>query len=105
MKDRTIAYIFATIENLERELAFLKALVQQSISEDEVTQDSILADAEYLLDETEQDILVEAEVIEDTKPPARPTKKERRLEGRQRAKEWAKTLPSNQKRDPGDTGP
>lgn len=96
MRGRTIAYIFETIENLERELAFLKTLVQQSISVDDTVEDSILVDAEYFLDETEQDILVDAEIIADAKPPAKPTRKEQRLEARRRATEWAKTLPRNE---------
>jgi hypothetical protein len=104
MRGRTIAYIFETIKNLERELAFLKALVQQSISEDGVEHDSILADAEYFPVETDHEILVDAEIIEDdTKPAAKPTKKEQLIEARRRAQEWAKTLPSNKKRDDSDT--
>jgi hypothetical protein len=47
MRGRTVAYIFETIKNLKRELAFLKALVQQTISEEEIGQDSILVDAKY----------------------------------------------------------
>jgi hypothetical protein len=105
MRARTIAYIFQTIETLERELALLKALVQQSISEEAIEQDNILADAEYIPEETDQEILVDAEIIEDdTKPPAKPTsRREQRLEGRRRAKEWAKMLSSYKKGDNSNT--
>jgi hypothetical protein len=55
MRGRTVAHIFETIENLEQEIALLKALVQQAISKEEIGPDSILVDAEYF-EETEQEI-------------------------------------------------
>jgi hypothetical protein len=101
MRGRTVAYIFETIKNLERELAFVKALVQQTISEEEIGQDGILVNAKYF-EETEQEILVNAEIIEDTKSQAKPTKKEQRLEAHQRAQMWAELLPNNKEKGESD---
>jgi Ser-tRNA(Ala) deacylase AlaX len=87
MKGRTATHILELIENLEREIALLKTLVHQAISDDEIGQD-ILIDAEYLDDSDQDSILVDAEVVvEDTKPAAK--KPISRKEARRRAKAWA----------------
>lgn len=94
-RNQTVAHIFETIESLKLEIALLKALVQQAISEEEIGQE-ILVDAAYCED-IEQEILVDAEIVEDTKPRAKPTKKEQRLEARRRAQDWAKSLTKKRK--------
>jgi hypothetical protein len=91
MHNRTVHHILTTIENLEKELAFLKTLVQQAISEEdsEDHQGDIIVDAAFL-DPDDDEILADATVIQDSKPTARNlTLKEQRREGRRRAKEWA----------------
>jgi hypothetical protein len=107
MRSRTAAYFLQTIENLEKEVAFLKALVQQAISEEEAdegrghilvearclgVEDEILADA-TAADEVEVD---ERKPAADRKPAAnrkpavqKLTRAEQLKEGRQKAKEWA----------------
>jgi hypothetical protein len=96
MQSRTAAYILTMIENLEREISFLKALVQQAISEEESDgQGNIIVDATYL--EVDHDEIladaVEVDVVEvqHTKPAARTlTLKEQRDEGRKKAQAWAR---------------
>lgn len=73
-KDQTIAEILTTIERLERELASLKGLVQQAISEESIGN-KIFVDATFL-DATDHEIVVDAKIIEDSKPRAK-TKGER----------------------------
>jgi hypothetical protein len=92
MQITTAAYIFTAIENIEKELAFLKALVQQAISDGEGTgQEDIIVHAAYL-GENDDDILTDAVIIADAKPAARTlTRKEQRDEGRKKAQEWAKS--------------
>jgi hypothetical protein len=87
-KDQTIAEIFTTIERLERELASLKGLVQQAISEESIGNE-IFVDTTFL-DAIDHEIVINAEVIEDSKPRAK-TKEERRLEAQQRARDWAES--------------
>jgi hypothetical protein len=88
MKRRTVGHIFALIENLEQEIALLKILVQQAISDEEIGQDILVDDVAYL--DHQDSILVDAEIIEeDTKPRAKASKKEQILEARRRAREWA----------------
>ena len=91
MRGRTVGHIFELIENLEREIALLKVLVQQAISDEEIGQDILVDDVAYLDGSTDQDsILVDAEIIEeDAKPRAKASKKEQLLEARRRAREWA----------------
>jgi hypothetical protein len=85
-KDQTVAEIFTTIERLERELASLKDLVQQAVSKETIRSD-IFIDATFI-DEADQEILFDAEILDDRKPKAK-TKEGRRLEGQQRARDWA----------------
>ena len=91
MRGQTIDHIFELIENLEREIALLKVLVQQAVSDDKIGQDILVDDVAYLYSSTDQDsILVDAEIIEeDAKPRAKASKKEQLLEARRRAREWA----------------
>jgi hypothetical protein len=95
MRGQAIDHIFDLIENLEREIALLKILVQQAISdEDEVGQDILVDDVAYLSSGTAQEdsVLVDAEIVEeDAKPRAKTSKKEQLLEARRRSKEWANT--------------
>jgi hypothetical protein len=87
MQSKTAAYILTTIENLEKEVAFLKALIQQAISED-ADEEHIIVDAEFADDDT---IIVDGIGEPDSKPSAKPLSlKEQRKEGRRRAQEWAK---------------
>jgi hypothetical protein len=108
MRNRTAAYILQTIENLEKEVAYLKALVQQAISEEEddegghIIVDATLLDVE---EETLSDVAVaeadqveadqvEADQVEveDSKPAARPlTRRQQREAGRRKAQEWGRT--------------
>lgn len=87
MQSKTAAYILTTIENLEKEVAFLKALIQQAISED-ADEDHFIVDAEFVDDDT---IIVDGIGEPDSKPSATkpPSRKEQRKEGRRRAQEWA----------------
>lgn len=62
------AYILLTIKNLDKEVAFLKALVQQVISKGEnIGQDNIIVDADYIR-ENKDEILVDGITVGDTKP-------------------------------------
>ena len=90
MKGLTVGHIFELIEDLEREIALLKVLVQQAISDEAIGQDIRVDDVAYVGGRTDQhSILVEAEIIkEDTKPRAKASKKEQLLEARRRAREW-----------------
>jgi hypothetical protein len=86
--DQTIAQIFKAIETLKGQIAHLEALVHLAISEDD-TGEHIFVDGTLV---EEEDRLVDAEIIEDSKPAAKRTKREIRLEGQRRAREWAKSL-------------
>lgn len=106
MRNRTAAYILNTIENLEKEIAFLKTLVQQAISEEEHDeQDQIIVDATFADDgeilggdavegdAVEPDVVAAAErkpAVAERKPAARKlTRKQQREEARTKAKAWA----------------
>jgi hypothetical protein len=85
MQSKTAAYILTTIENLEKEVAFLKALIQQAISED-ANEEHIIVDAEFTDDDT---IIVEGSCEPDSKPSPKPLSlKEQRKEARRRAQVW-----------------
>jgi hypothetical protein len=89
MRGRSVAHIFEVIENLEREIALLKALVQQAISDEEIGQDILVDDVAYLGGDQDS-ILVDAEIVEDdAKPRAKLSKKEQIREARRRATDWA----------------
>jgi hypothetical protein len=61
MRGQTVGHIFELIEDLKREIALLKALVQQAISDKEIKQDILVDDVAYLGGSTDQDrILVDA---------------------------------------------
>jgi hypothetical protein len=105
MQNKTAAYILNTIENLEKEIAFLKTLVQQAISEEEHDeQDQIIVDATFADDDeilgdavegdaVEPDVVAAAErkpAVAERKPAARKlTRKQQREEARTNAKAWA----------------
>jgi hypothetical protein len=95
MRGQALDHIFELIENIEREIALLKILVQQAISDKKgIGQDILVDDVAYLSGGTDQEdsILVDAEIIEDdAKPRAKTSKKDQLLEARRRAKEWADT--------------
>lgn len=83
MQSKTVAYILEFIENLEKELAFLKTRVQHAISADKIEHDSsiLVKNAAYFREvEDSKEILLDAIIIEDAKLPAKPTKKEQCLE-------------------------
>jgi len=89
MRGRSVAHIFEVIENIEREIALLKDLVQQAISDEEIGQDILVDDVAYLGGDQDS-ILVDAEIIEDdAKPRAKLSKKEQIREARRRATDWA----------------
>ena len=70
MQGQSVGHIFELIENLEREIALLKILVQQAISDEEIGQDILVDDVAYLGGSTDQDsILVDAEIIEEDAKP------------------------------------
>jgi hypothetical protein len=79
MRNRTAAYILNTIENLEKEIAFLKTLVQQAISEeehdkqDQIIVDATFADDDEILGDVVEGDAVEPDVVEveERKPAAR----------------------------------
>jgi hypothetical protein len=81
---------FRAIENLESEIALLKILVQQTISDKRIGQDILVDNVVYLGGSTDQDsILINTEIIEeDAKPRAKASKKEQLLEAHQQAREW-----------------
>jgi hypothetical protein len=81
MRGRSVGHIVELIENLKREIALLKILVQQAISDEEIEQDILVDYVAYLGGSTNQDsILVDAEIIEeDAKPQAKASKKEQLL--------------------------
>ena len=94
MRGQAVDHIFELIENLEREIALLKLLVQQAVSDEDIGQDIIVDDVAYLSNSPDQEdsILVDAEIIEeDAKPKAKPSKKKQIHEARLRAQEWART--------------
>jgi hypothetical protein len=70
MRGQSVGHIFELIENLECEIALLKLLVQQAISNKEIGQDILVDNVACLGGSTDQDrILVNAEIIKgDTKP-------------------------------------
>jgi hypothetical protein len=84
-----VAEIFTTIKRLERELASLKELVQQAVSVETVGSD-IFVDATFMIDETDQELLVDTEILDDRKPKAK-SKEGRRLKRQQRARDWAES--------------
>jgi hypothetical protein len=93
--DDTIGNILDVIHCIESDLNTLKALVQQAISEEQLGATPFV-DVIYFKDisqgpGTDDSILVDAEILEDSKPAAKPSTKERRLAAQQRAREWAKT--------------
>ena len=89
MQGQSVGHIFELIEDLEWEIALLKALVEQAISDKEIKQDILVDNVAYLGGSTNQDsILVDVEIIkEDAKPQAKPSKKEQLLEACQQARE------------------
>jgi hypothetical protein len=105
MRNGTAAYILNTIENLEKEIAFLKTLVQQAVNEEEHDeQDQIIIDATFADDDeilgdavegdaVEPDVVAAAErkpAVAERKPAARKlTRKQQREEARTNAKAWA----------------
>jgi len=92
MRDRsqgTIDQILTTIGRLKQEITVLEVLVQQVITEEEEINQGDLVEATAL---QEDEILVDAtEVVEDERKGAK-TKKEKLVEGRARAREWARSL-------------
>ena len=94
MRGQAINHIFDLIENLEREIALLKILMQQAISDKEIRQDILVDDVAYINSGTDQEdsILVDAEIVaDDSKPRAKPSKKEQLIEARRQAQAWAHT--------------
>jgi hypothetical protein len=95
MRDNdTIGNILDVIDRIESDFKTLKALVQQAISEEQLG--APFADATYFESipqgpGTDDSIIVDAKILEDSKPAAKPSIKERRLAAQQRAREWAKT--------------
>jgi predicted amino acid racemase len=89
MRGRTLSHIFELIENLEREVALLKILIQEAVRDEEIGHDILVANVAYLESTDQDSILVDAEIIEDdTKPPAKVSKKEKFLEARRSVREW-----------------
>jgi cell division FtsZ-interacting protein ZapD len=93
--DNTIGNILDVIDRIESDLNTLKALVQQAISKEQLGATPFV-DATYFEGisqgpRTNDSILVDAEILEDSKPTAKPSTRERRLAAQQRAREWAKT--------------
>jgi hypothetical protein len=84
MRGCTVGHIFEIIENLERKIALCKAIVQQAISDEEISQDILVDNAAYLGGSANQDsILVDAENVEgDAKPQAKLSKKDQIREAR-----------------------
>jgi hypothetical protein len=105
MRERTVGHIFEIIENLEREIALLKALVQQAISDKKISQDILVDDVAYLGGSTDQEsIRVDAEIVEDdAKPRAKLSKKDQIHEARRRASDWAKSEQERKKEHQGHT--
>ena len=96
-KDEAITEIFESIERIEREIVrSLKELVQQAVSEGTVDTE-IFVDAAFI-DETGDEVLVDAQVLEDSKPIAKSTKQETILEARRRAREWAESESEKKKK-------
>jgi hypothetical protein len=92
---RTIDQILTTFGHLKQEIAVLEALVQQVIiTEMELDQEDFV-EATVL---QEDEILFDGiEVVESARERAK-TKKEKLLEGRVRAREWAKSLLDERKK-------
>ena len=63
MQGQALDHIFELIENIEHEIALLKILVQQAISDKGIGQDILVDDVAYLSGGTDQEdsILVDAE--------------------------------------------
>ena len=95
-KDEAITEIFESIERIEREIVSLKELVQQAVSEGTVDTE-IFVDAAFI-DETGDEVFVDAQVLEDSKPIAKSTKQETILEARCRAREWAESESEKKKK-------
>jgi hypothetical protein len=96
--DGTIGNILDVIDRIKSDFKTLKALVQQAISEEQAP----FADATYFESipqgpGTNDSIIVDAKILEDSKPAAEPSTKERRLAAQQRAREWAKTKTEKKK--------
>ena len=85
---QVIAQIFDTIERLKQELASLRELIQQAVFEESIQGDIFVGTS--FVQETESDLLVDAQIIEDTKPPAKQNKREWIAEARRQAQEWAR---------------
>ena len=95
-KDEVITEIFESIECIEQEIVSLKELVQQAVSEGMIDTE-IFVDAAFI-DETEDEVLVDAQVLEDSKPIAKSTKQESILEARRQAREWAESESKKKKK-------
>jgi hypothetical protein len=92
MREQTFGHIFETIENIEQEIALLKLLVQQAVSDDATGGDILVDDVAYLGGSTDQDsILVDAAIIveADNRPRAQSSRRAQRLDARRRAQAWA----------------
>jgi hypothetical protein len=77
--DNTIGNILDVMDCIESDLNTLKALVQQAISEEQLGAPFV--DATYFEGisqgpGTNESILVDAEILEDSKPAAKPSTKE-----------------------------
>jgi hypothetical protein len=104
VRGQTVGHIFELIENRKCEITFLKILIQQVISNEEIRLDILVDDVAYLGGSTSQDsILVDAEIIkEDAKPQAKASKKEQLLKADQQAREWANSKQEQEREHQGN---
>jgi hypothetical protein len=72
-RDQAVARIYDIIEEVEQRLEEVRRLLHQVID----------------VEESEEEIIVDAEVVEEQKPKAK-TKKQLREEAKERAREWAR---------------
>jgi hypothetical protein len=93
--DDTISHIFDIIKRIKNNFSLIKALIQKSISNGQFWT-APLVDVTYR-EESEHKmvidgaILVGTKVLQDSKPAAKPSNKEKRLEAQHHVWEWAES--------------
>jgi hypothetical protein len=87
--------ILQVIEHIECKLAKLKGLVYEVISQEDIGG-NIFVDAAFA-ETSGLDIIIDVQVIEDSKPNAKPSKKDHILKARHLAREWAESLERNKR--------
>ena len=94
-KSETISKLLQAIERIELEVAELKTIVLEAITEEDLETDIFVQAA--AVEGGEPTVLADVEAIEDTKPKARPTKRERILKARRLVKAWVESLEKEKK--------